>query len=63
MTVTEIQKALRPFKKVTVKQVRIYIKESGIQHLGIRQRPQNYPDDSAQVILRHLGYDTKRRAA
>jgi hypothetical protein len=55
MTVTELQKNLRPFKKVTVKQVRIYIKECRIQHLGVRQRPQQYPDDSAEIILRHLG--------
>jgi hypothetical protein len=63
MTVNDIQKAIRPYKKVTVKQVRVYIKEFGIRHLGVRQRPQQYPEDSGAVILRRLGLNGHRKAA
>lgn len=59
MTLREVQKALRPFKKVTVWQVRNYITECHIQHLGVRQRPQQWPKETPEIILRHLGLDQK----
>jgi hypothetical protein len=63
MTVIQIQKALRPYKKVSLTRTRVYIKKYGIYHLGPRQRPQLYPEDSAERILRGLGLFNGKQAA
>jgi len=63
MTVKEIRRELAPHKKVTLRQVQNYIRICGIRPLGIRQCPQNYPEDSAEIILRRLGYAGKQVAA
>ena len=63
MTIREIQKALRPWKKVRIRMLRNYIKICGIEPLGARQRPQQYPDNAAAIILKYLGLGGERRKA
>lgn len=55
MTATQIHRKVRVHKKVSLRQVQNYIYACRIQHVGVRQRPQEYPEDSAEIILRHLG--------
>jgi hypothetical protein len=64
MTIRMIQRSLAANgKRVKMRQLRQYIKDCGIQHLGIRQRPQQYPDNAAEIIMSHLGLNGKRVAA
>ena len=65
LTILDIQKQLKPAKNVTLQQVRNYIKRCQIRHLGARQRPQQYADDTPDIILRHLGLNGQngRKAA
>lgn len=42
-------------KEVTTVSVFRYLSRLGIKPVGVRQRPQNYPDDAAARILAHLG--------
>jgi len=55
MTLSQITKAVNAVKPVSRPQLFRYIKAAGIEPLGARQRPQQYPPDSADRILDHLG--------
>lgn len=58
MTINSIQRHLRDAAKKSVKrrQVYNYFTVLGIEPIGARQRPQQYPEDSAHRILAHLGF-------
>jgi hypothetical protein len=59
MTIYQILKTVCPAKgKITRRHVYRYLHACKIQPLGIRQRPQQYPEDSAKRILCHLGLAT-----
>ena len=52
----EIQTELaRAGKVVQEAQLYRYLRACEIRPMGVRQRPQNYPADSARRILAHLG--------
>jgi hypothetical protein len=57
MTIAQIQIALSPVKPVSLAQLKRYIRATGIKPLGVRQKPQHYPDEAPGLILRHLGFD------
>lgn len=57
MTTAEIQKNLsNAGKKVGLTQLYKYFSVCGIKPQGARQRPAQYPDDSAEQILSYLGF-------
>jgi hypothetical protein len=58
MTKTQIKKKIEKqmMRSISTAQLDRRIAECGIEPLGARQRPQNYPSDSADKILKHLGY-------
>ena len=58
MTISEIQKAIKQQKKCTLRTVQRYLVQLSIKPVGIRQRPQNYPADTAERIKAHLGLGT-----
>lgn len=55
VTITDIQRELEPYKKVTDRQLRRYIDTFKIKPLGKRQRPQQYPDNAGKRIVKALG--------
>jgi hypothetical protein len=55
MTVQDILKALRPYKRVSKPQVYRYFRALDIEPLGARQRPQQYSEDTPLRIRIHLG--------
>lgn len=55
MQINEIIDAVGKFKPVKRRQVCRYLVAFKIAPLGIRQRPQQYPANSAQLILAYLG--------
>lgn len=61
MTIHEIQREIRPFKRVSIRQLQNYMRSLRIRHVGARQCPQQYPDTAPYQILKHLGIT--RRAA
>ena len=71
MTIIQIQERVSERKPVSQKQVFRYLKVCKIKPAGLRQRPQQYPDDAADRILETLGLkivsmnelrDVRRRA-
>ncbi len=56
MTVPEILARVGEFKPVSRTQLYHYFKAVKIQPIGARQKPQRFPDDSADRILIHLGF-------
>ena len=54
-TIDTILLRVRREKTCSKVQLRRYIKDLQIQPLGARQRPQLYPDGTAERILGHLG--------
>lgn len=58
MTTKQILKAVSPLKPVSHRQLIRYLVAFNIKPLGIRQRPQQYPADTADRILKHLGFET-----
>lgn len=63
MTSNQIKAALRKAgKKVGTTRLYQYFNQFDIQPLGARQRPQQYPADAADRILRHLGFETAAAA-
>jgi hypothetical protein len=63
MTAIEIQKRITPYKDVSLRQVHRYLKRFKIRRFGVRQNPDQFPDDSAEIILRRLGLNGQRKAA
>ena len=55
MTIEEIHKEVSAVKPVSRRQVLRYMKAAFIQPIGCRQRPQPYPDDTAERIKKLLG--------
>lgn len=55
MTVEKIIADLKPKKCITRETLYVYLRGMKIKPLGIRQRPQQYPDDTAARILFRLG--------
>jgi hypothetical protein len=55
MTLVEIQKTINRRKPCSLVTVRRYIRKIKIKPLGMRQKPQIYPDDAAEKILARLG--------
>lgn len=55
MTVEQIIHELKPVKSITRETLYVYIRRCKIKPLGIRQRPQHYPADTATRILFKLG--------
>jgi hypothetical protein len=60
-TLQQIHLEIRKHKTCSRMQLYRYIRAFGIRHLGARQRPQRYPDDAAERILSHLGFDGGER--
>jgi hypothetical protein len=54
-TITTILEELNARKRCGRAQLYIYLKTLRIEPLGAKQRPQVYPEDTAQRILTHLG--------
>ena len=46
---------VQPYKPCTKRQVYRYLKRFNINPVGVRQKPQLYPDDAGQRILKQLG--------
>lgn len=55
MTVEQIIHELKPVKPITRETLYVYIRRFKIKPLGIRQRPQHYPADTATRIILKLG--------
>jgi hypothetical protein len=55
MTLREIHRAVTSKKSVHRVQIYRYLRTLEISHIGARQRPQQYPPDTATRILCHLG--------
>ena len=56
MTITEIVEAIRPLKSLTREGLYPHLHALKIKPLGARQRPQRYPDDTAERVLIRLGF-------
>jgi hypothetical protein len=60
MTTADIQRQLLDAgKNVGLTQLYSYFKACGIKASGVRQRPQQYPADSAEQILSYLGFSAQ----
>ena len=58
MTIPQILKAVRPEKKISQRTLYLYLHKFRIKPVGIRQRPQRYPQDTPARILKALGIST-----
>ena len=57
MTTNQTLRALRRAGKIIgVTRLYHFLNKLGIEPLGVRQRPQQYPADTAERILQHLGF-------
>jgi hypothetical protein len=56
MTVREIHESVNQFKEVSRSQLYNYFSALKIEPIGARQRPQRFPDNSANRVLVHLGF-------
>lgn len=56
MKINEIMEAVSTVKPCSRAQVYRHIAALKIEPIGARQRPQQYPANSAQRILEHLGH-------
>jgi hypothetical protein len=52
-TLAELKKAGKPLNKSRLYELLV---DLGIKPVGARQRPQQYPPDTAERILQHLGF-------
>jgi hypothetical protein len=59
-TIQTILAELNQVKPCTRQNLYVYLGKLGIKPLGVRQRPQNYPPDTAARVLSHLGFDGSR---
>jgi hypothetical protein len=62
MTIHEIQRAVKPHKKCSKRHIYRFINQLSIAPAGVRQSPQQYPQDTAARILAHLGFSMERAA-
>ena len=58
MTIEQIKSRMTAVKPVDIRTVKRYLRSLNIKQLGIRQRPQNYPDNTPALILSALGFET-----
>ncbi len=65
MTIEKILEVLEPAKPMSRATLYTWLRKLRIKPLGARQHPQQYPDDTPEVIKRKLGLNgyAKRRAA
>jgi hypothetical protein len=61
MTVTEILIAVARHKPMTPPTLYRHLRKLKLKPLGTRQCPQHYPEDSAERILKHLGFKSSHR--
>ena len=54
-TIQTILSELNQVKPCTRQNLYVYMGRLGIKPLGVRQRPQPYPPDTATRVLAHLG--------
>ena len=62
MTIDQILKHVRPLKRMSRPMIYLHLRNLNIKPLGIRQRPQRYPDNTPQRILKSLGFTPARHA-
>jgi hypothetical protein len=55
MTIQQIHAKVNRHKQVSRAQLYAYINACQIKPIGARQRPQPYPDDTAEKIIAYLG--------
>lgn len=56
MTIVEIQRHMKPVKPASRARVYVWLSKFNIKPVSrVRQTPQQYPDDAAEVILKNLG--------
>ena len=55
MTVKQIIEAIEPHRKISRETVYVHLRRLRIKPLGVRQNPQNYPDNTPEKILKRLG--------
>ncbi len=60
MTINEILHDLKPRKKISRARLYVHIRRLKIKPLGVRQIPQQYPDDTPHRILLKLGLSNGR---
>ena len=48
---------------MSLRTLRRHMKKCGVHHVEARQKPQFYPDGSAEIVIAHLGLNGKRVAA
>ena len=56
VTLNQIILSIRVHKTCSESQALRYLKRMGIKPVGVRQRPQRYPADTAERILSELGF-------
>jgi hypothetical protein len=56
MTIREILAQIEPFKPITREGLYPHLKALRIRPIGVRQVPQRYPDDTADRVLKRLGF-------
>lgn len=61
MTITEILKSLEPARRMSRETLYTHLRALDIRPLGVRQSPQNYPDNTAARVLRRLGLKGGRK--
>ena len=61
MTVNQILKELKPVKPLSRAQLYVHMRRCKIKPLGVRQRPQHYPADTATRLLFRFGLVESRR--
>jgi hypothetical protein len=57
MTFDQILEDVKRVRPCSRRTLYLFIKLARVRPMGPRQRPQNYPKDSARRILSKLGYD------
>ncbi len=60
MTITEIIVRIAPYKPISKETLYKHLRELKIKPIGARQSPQRYPDDSADLVLKRLGFKPKK---
>ncbi len=61
MTITEIMIEVADYKPLSADTLRKHLRTLKIKPLGVRQCPQRYPDDSAERVLKHMGFKVKKK--
>jgi len=62
MTAKAIWREVKQHKPVTLRMVQNYIRICGVQKIGLPQRPPQYQNDAAEIILQRLGVNGQVKA-